>query len=105
MDDSGVIASDDGGDNLVEVILGHGVVQRTAILDNLAEIHARLHALHDDDELFASVAEIQQADDSVYVAEFAEQATLERHFDTINLFFLILEVTKFSTLNHSIWLS
>lgn len=85
MDHSGAVALDDCLDDLAEKVLGHRFGQGTALGDEVEQVLARLHALHDDDERVARVASVQQLDDAAALRHLVQEAVLERDSRLVHL--------------------
>jgi len=80
--DSGLVTLDHGVNHLAEIDPGYTFPQRSSavLLDDLTEILARIHPLHDNNKLFTDIAVVDEIDDTIDVRHAIQQITFQRHF-------------------------
>ena len=77
MDDSSLLARQDGVDNLLEKPLCHLFFQDTSLCDEVKQVFAVWGTLHDEDERVGPLVKVHQADDSGDSRYISEQANFQ----------------------------
>ena len=79
MDDSSLLAGQDGVDNLLEKPLGHLFFQHTSLCDEVKQVLAVWGTLHDEDERVGPLVKVHQANDPGDSRNIPEQANFQRN--------------------------